>query len=67
MIEWLKQFPEDTIVEVHMEGYRGRGNFVEFSGEQYSDHFTFMDFTNRNITDKTFPYFGKRILELGSQ
>lgn len=69
--EWLDQFPEDTVIEVQVQqeppAYQSWGEcreveFVDDSDETY----TFTDFTGNQFVNPDSPYFGKRVLVLGT-
>jgi hypothetical protein len=70
--EWLEQFPEETIIEVQIQQeahpYQSYGSCIatEFKDNDL-EMFEFVDFTNNQFVKINEPYFGKKILTLGTQ
>jgi hypothetical protein len=71
--EWLNRFPDDTIIEVGMQGragnYEAYGavNFetLKLEDNDYGDGWEFTDFRTNQFVKKDAPYFGKCYLKLG--
>ena len=73
--EWLKRFPEDTIVEVGIQEapslYQSYGavNFVSptLKDSDYGDGWEFSDFRNNQFVKPDSASYGKCFLELGEK
>ena len=71
--EWLNRFPEDTIIEVGIQGRAGNYEAygaVNFDTLKLEDSdcgpgWEFSDFRNNQFVKEDAPYFGKCYLKLG--
>lgn len=59
--EWLEQFPEDATVQVVVDG-----SDTAFKAEEFDDY-CFVDYTTNPLTKENHPFFGKKVLFLGSE
>ncbi len=57
--EWLKQFSDDTFVEVIVDD-----QIVKFTATD--NQFDFVDFTKNSFVDEKEEFFGKKYLTLGA-
>jgi hypothetical protein len=74
-IEWLNRFPDETIIEVGIQGtsgnYESYGwlNFVSpiLTDSDVGDGWEFSDFKNNKFVKETDEYYNKSFLRLGER